>query len=143
MSAFDPKRTSRCAVLFSASRDVTTQALNFYRQRRYVPYRQRRYVPWSIPSYRLLLFCIADGKKQNLASYRKTARAFVVSNRQVAGLLPVQKAALNTDGQNDCCACYRNLREPLSYTQARRRLTVLRDHEDWGLRGSPARTAIR
>src|SRR5215471_2899134 len=108
----------------TASRHVTAQALNFYRQ--------RRYVPWSIPSYRLLLFCIADGKKQNLASYRKTVRAFVVSNRQVTGLLPVQKAALNTDGQNDCCACYRNLREPLSYTQARRRLTVLRDHEDWG-----------
>jgi len=33
---------------------------------------------WSIPSYRIFLFCIADEKKQNLASYRKTVRAFVI-----------------------------------------------------------------
>jgi hypothetical protein len=46
---------------------------------------------WSIPSYQFFLFCIADEKKQNLASYRKTVRAFVISNRPVAGLLPVQK----------------------------------------------------
>jgi len=48
-------------------------------------------VEWSIPSFRFFLFCIADEKKQNLASYSKTVRAFVISNRQVAGLLPVQK----------------------------------------------------
>jgi hypothetical protein len=45
----------------------------------------------SIPSYRLFLFCIADGKKQNLANYRKTVRAFVINNQPVAELLPVQK----------------------------------------------------
>ena len=45
----------------------------------------------SIPSYRLFLFCIADGKKQNLANYRKTVRAFVINNQQVAELLPAQK----------------------------------------------------
>ena len=45
----------------------------------------------SIPSYRLFLFCIADGKKQNLASYRKTVRAFVINNQPVAEPLPVQK----------------------------------------------------
>jgi hypothetical protein len=54
-------------------------------------YRQWRYVKWSIPSYRFFLFCIADDKKQNLAGYRKTVRAFVISNRPVARLLPVQK----------------------------------------------------
>jgi hypothetical protein len=48
-------------------------------------------VACSIPSYRLFLFCIADGKKQNLASYRKTVRAFVINNQPVAKLLPVQK----------------------------------------------------
>jgi hypothetical protein len=48
-------------------------------------------VEWSIPSFRFFLFRIADEKKQNLASYRKTVRAFVISNRPVAGLLPVQK----------------------------------------------------
>jgi hypothetical protein len=47
-------------------------------------------VACSIPSYRLFLFCIADGKKQNLASYRKTVRAFVINNQPVAELLPVQ-----------------------------------------------------
>ena len=46
---------------------------------------------WSIPSYRFFLFCIADRKKQNLASHRKTVRAFAISNRPVVGLLPVQK----------------------------------------------------
>src|SRR5215468_10793686 len=94
---------------------------------------------WSIPLYRLFLFGIADEKKQNLASYRKTVRAFVISNRPVAGLFAGAKAALNTDGHNDCCGCYRNLREPFSHTRARRRLTLLRNCEDWGLRGSPAR----
>jgi len=44
-----------------------------------------------IPSYRFFLFCIADRKKQNLASYRKTVWAFVISNQSVAELLPVQK----------------------------------------------------
>jgi hypothetical protein len=48
-------------------------------------------VEQSKPSYRFFLFCIADGKKQNLASYRKTERAFAISNRPVAELLPVQK----------------------------------------------------
>jgi len=46
---------------------------------------------WSIPSYRPFLFCIAGDKKQNLASSRKTVRAFAISNRPVAGLLSVQK----------------------------------------------------
>jgi len=66
MSDYDPKLTTRCAALLPP-------------------------VAWSKPSYRLFLFCIADHKKQNLASYRKTVRAFVISNRPVAGLLPVQK----------------------------------------------------
>jgi hypothetical protein len=48
-------------------------------------------VEWSKPSYRFFLFCIADEKKQNVAGYRKTVRAFAISNRPVAGLLPVQK----------------------------------------------------
>src|SRR5262249_41126764 len=96
----------------------------------------------SIPSYRFFLFCITDGKKQILASYRKTVWAFVITNRPVGRAIAGAKAALNTDEQNDCCARYRNLHQPLSHTQARRRLTLLRDCEDWGLRGSPARTAL-
>src|SRR5262245_62321124 len=45
----------------------------------------------SIHTYSLFIFYITNKKKQNLASYRKTARAFVISNPPVAGLLPVQK----------------------------------------------------
>jgi len=52
---------------------------------------RRSDVAWSIPSYRFFLFCIAGGKKQNLASYSKTVRAFVINNRPVAELLPVQE----------------------------------------------------
>jgi hypothetical protein len=48
-------------------------------------------VACSIPSYRLFLFCIADGKKQNLAGDRKTVRAFIINNRPVAEISPVQK----------------------------------------------------
>jgi len=43
-------------------------------------------------------------------------------------LLPVQKQPLTRiDKKNDCYACYRILREPLSPVQARRRLTSCRD----------------
>jgi hypothetical protein len=71
-------------------RDTVTARRECNKRKRLDFYRQRRYVEWSIPSYRFFLFCIADEKKQNLASYRKTVRAFVISNRPVAGLLPVQ-----------------------------------------------------
>ena len=41
----------------------------------------------------------ATKNSKDLASYRKTHTDFRISNRPVVGLLPVQKAALNTDGQ--------------------------------------------
>src|SRR5262245_41960037 len=82
-------------------------------------------------------------KSKTWQAIARPVRAFAVkqstSGRSIAGA----KVALNTDGQNDCCACYRNLREPVSHVQARRRLTPRRDCDDWGFRGSLARIVIR
>jgi hypothetical protein len=88
-------------------------------------------------------FLFAVAKKQNLASYRKTVRAFVSNNRPVAELLPVQErpsARMDKMIAARVMEAYTSLFLTPKQDDGSRYSVI---NEDWGLRRSPARTAIR